>query len=85
MRFEKGMPNMDNQNKETAIRSEQQFDTTQRIIDNIIKIFSDNILSISDAEYILHETSKKLHKQPVIIIDDQIKHIYKMRNMGEIK
>jgi hypothetical protein len=69
----------------TAIQNEQQFKTTQEIIDEIIKIFADNIISISDANYILEETSKKLCMQPVTVIGEDVKKIYGMRNRGIIK
>ena len=76
---------MQNQNKETAIQNEQQFKTTHEIIEEIIKIFADNIISISDAKDILEETSKRLCKQPVVVIDEDVKNIYRMRNRGIIK
>ena len=76
---------MQDQNKETAIQNEQQFKSTQEIIEEIIKIFADNIISISDAKDILEETSKRLCKQPVIIIGEDVKKIYGMRNRGIIK
>lgn len=76
---------MQSTNKETAIQNGQQFKTTQEIIDDIIKIFADNIIPISDAEYILNETSKKLYKQPVTVIGEDVKKIYAMRNRGKIK
>lgn len=63
---------MQDQNKETAIQNEQQFKTTQEIIEEIIKIFADNIISISDAKGILEETSKRLCKQPVIVIGEDV-------------
>ena len=76
---------MQDQNKETAIQNEQQFKSTQEIIEEIIKIFADNIISISDAKDILEETSKRLCKQPVIIIGEDVKKICGMRNRGIIK
>ena len=76
---------MQDQNKETAIQNEQQFKSTQEIIEEIIKIFVDNIISISDAKDILEETSKRLCKQPVIVIGEDVKKIYGMRNRGIIK
>lgn len=74
-----------NTNNKTATSDEQQFKSTKEIINNIIEIFANNILSISDAEYILKQVSEELYKQPVTIIDDHIKQIYKMRNTGKIK
>ena len=76
---------MQDQNKETAIPDEQQFKSTQEIIEEIIKLFADNIISISDAKDILEETSKRLCKQPVVVIDEDVKKIYGMRNRGIIK
>lgn len=73
---------MNVQNKGTAVSDEQQFKTTKEIIEDIIKIFTDNVLPISEANYILEETSKRLCNQPVIIINEDIKQIYKMRNRG---
>jgi len=76
---------MQNQNKETAIQNEQQFKTTLEIIEEIIKIFADNVISISDAKDILEETSKRLCKQPVVVVGEDVKKIYRMRNRGTIK
>lgn len=72
-------------NKETAEQNEQQFKTRKEIIDDIIKIFADNVISISEAGSILQVTSKKLKMQPVSTITNDVKQIYKMRNTGEIK
>lgn len=75
-----------NTNKETAIQNKQQFKSSQEIIEEIIKIFADNIISISDAKYILTETSKQLCRQPVVVvIGEDVKKIYGMRNRGIIK
>lgn len=76
---------MDIQNKGTAVPNERQFKTTKEIIKDIIKIFTDNVLPISEANYILEETSKRLSNQPVIIISEDIQQIYKMRNRGILK
>lgn len=76
---------MDTKNKETAIQNEQQFKTTNEIINNIIELFANNIISISDAQYILNQVSETLYKQPVVIISENIKQIFRMRNTGEIK
>lgn len=72
-------------NKETATQNEQQLKTKQEIINDIIKIFADNVISISEAHSILHEISKKLKIQPVSTITNDVKQIYRMRNTGEIK
>lgn len=72
-------------NKETAIQNEQQLKTKQEIINDIIKIFADNIISITEADSILHATSIKLKTQPVVTITTDINQIYRMRNTGEIK
>ena len=76
---------MQNRDKETATQNEQQFKTTQEIIDEIIKLFAENIISISDAKDILEETSKRLCKQPVVVIGEDVKKIYGMRNRGILK
>lgn len=76
---------MDIQNKETAIQDEQQFKSTKELIEEIIRLFADNIISISDANFILEETSKKLCMQPVTVIGEDVKKIYAMRNRGIIK
>ena len=88
IRLKKGILKMDIQNitnKETAIQNEQQLKTKQEIINDIIKIFADNVISISEAHSILHETSKKLKIQPVSTVTNDVKQIYRMRNTGEIK
>lgn len=74
-----------NTNNKTAILSEQQFKSTNEIIDEIIRILAENVMSISDANYILKEVSKRLYKQPVIVIGEDVKKIYRMRNRGIIK
>lgn len=74
-----------NTNNKTAILSEQQFKSTNEIIDEIIRILAENVMSISDANYILEEASKRLYKQPVIVIGEDVKKIYRMRNRGIIK
>lgn len=76
---------MDIQSKETAIQDERQFKSTKELIEEIIRLFADNIISISDANFILEETSKKLCMQPVTVIGDDVKKIYAMRNRGIIK
>ena len=76
---------MQNRDKETAIQDERQLKTTQEIIDEIIKLFAENIISISDAKDILEETSKRLCKQPVVVIGEDVKKIYGMRNRGILK
>lgn len=76
---------MDIQNKEAVTQNEQQLKSSDEIIDEIIKLFADNIMSISDANYILDETSKRLFNQPVTVISDDVKRIYSMRNKGLIK
>lgn len=53
--------------KETAIRNEQQPKTKEAIINDIIKILADNNLSIMDSRDILHATSKIICKQTVKI------------------
>ncbi|KAI4445143.1 hypothetical protein C823_007650 [Eubacterium plexicaudatum ASF492] len=72
-------------NKETATQNEQQFKSTKELIEEIIRLFADNIISISDANYILEETSKKLCMQPVTDVEEDIKKIYALRNRGIIK
>lgn len=64
--------------KETTIQNEQQFKSKQEIIDDIIKIFADNVISISEANSILQVTSKKLKTQPVSTITNDVKQIYRM-------
>lgn len=76
---------MQKQNKKSTIQNEQQLKSRKEIIDEIIKIFADNIISLSDANYILEETSKELCKQPVVTVGEDIKNIYRMRNKGIIK
>lgn len=76
---------MDIQSKETTIQDERQFKSTKELIEEIIRLFADNIISISDANFILEETSKKLCMQPVTVIGDDVKKIYAMRNRGIIK
>lgn len=76
---------MDIQNKETAIQNEQQFKSTKELIEEIIRLFADNIISISDANFILEEISKKICMQPVTVIGEDVKKIYAMRNRGIIK
>ncbi len=78
------MNNQNIENKETAIQIEQQFKSKQEIIENIIQIFADNIKSISDAKNILNEVIEELDKQPVMIINKNIKQTYSMRNRGLI-
>lgn len=56
---------MDIQNKETAIRNEQQSKSKQEIIDDIIKILANNNLTITDSKDILYETSKIICRQIV--------------------
>lgn len=51
--------------KETAIRNEQQPKTKQEIIKDIIKILADNNLTIVDSKDILYETSKAICRQIV--------------------
>lgn len=75
---------MNIQNKKTAICNKQQFKSKQEIIENIIQIFADNIRSISDAKIILNEVIDELDKQPVMIINKNIKQTYSMRNRGLI-
>lgn len=53
--------------KETAIRNEEQPKTKEAIINDIIKILADNNLSIMDSRDILHATSKTICKQTVKI------------------
>lgn len=76
---------MNIQNKEAVTQNEQQIKSSDEIIDEIIKLFADNIMSILDANYILDETSKRLFNQPVTVICDDVKRIYSMRNKGLIK
>lgn len=52
-------------NKETATQNEQQLKSKQEIINDIIYILAKNNLTISDSQYILHETSKEICKQTV--------------------
>lgn len=49
--------------KETAIQNEQQSNET--IIDEIIKTIAKNNFTISEANKILYETSKKINQQIV--------------------
>ena len=74
-----------NTNNKTIIQNEQQFKSTNEIIDEIIRILAENVISISNANYILEEASKKLYRQPVIVIGEDVKKIYRMRNKGIIE
>lgn len=74
-----------NTNNKTAIQNEQQFKSTNEIIDEIIRILAENVISISNANYILEEASKMLYRQPVIVIGEDVKKIYRMRNKGIIE
>lgn len=56
---------MDIQNKATAIQDKQQLKSKQEIIDNIIKILTNNNLTIADSKDILYETSKVICNQIV--------------------
>lgn len=76
---------MDNQIEETAVPKEYHSKSKKEIINDIIKILADNRLSITDSKSLLYETSKEICRQPVVIVDDHIKQIYRMRNTGEIK
>lgn len=71
--------------KEAAVCNGQQLKSSNEIIEQIIKMFAENVISISDANYILDEVSKRLCEQPVVVISEDIKKIYKMRNRGIIK
>lgn len=77
--------NQSESKKEAAVCNEQQFKSTKEIIEEIIRLFADNVISISAANYILKETSKKLCMQPVTVIGEDVKKIYTMRNRGIIK
>lgn len=76
---------MDNQIEKTAVPKEYHSKSKKEIINDIIKILADNRLSITDSKSLLYETSKEIYRQPVVIVDDHIKQIYRMRNTGEIK
>lgn len=57
---------MNTQNKESATQNEQQqINTKQEIINDIIKILAENNLTIADSKDILHETSKEICNQTV--------------------
>lgn len=56
---------MNIENSETAIQFEQQSNLKQEIINNIIALLAENNLTISEANEILHMTSKKLCQQTV--------------------
>lgn len=63
----KGKLFMNIQNKEQAatLNEQQQINTKQEIINDIIKILAENNLTIADSKDILYETSKIIGKQPV--------------------
>lgn len=54
-------------NKETAIQKEQQLKSNEDIIEYIIEILAKNNLSISEAQKILYNTTKRLCMQKIIV------------------
>lgn len=57
--------NIQNKEKAAAQSKQQQINTKQEIINDIIKILAENNLTITDSKDILHETSKKICNQTV--------------------
>ncbi len=53
--------------KKTATSDERQFKSKKLIMNDIIKILADNNLTITDSKDILHETSKVICEQKVIL------------------